>query len=163
METFVYPQIEWLEAAAKLYDAGFEQKLAKLSGTFAFRIGAEPAWGINEDIYFGLNLDAGKLKELKNCTKENAFKRFDFIFGATPQAWKRVLTKKDKFVGAFMGGRVKLEKGDTVGALAVGPHATTLVEVLTQPVKLVFPDDLSPEELEKFKKAFAEKRKQVGV
>ena len=144
METFVYPQIEWLEAAAKLYDA------------------AEPAWGINEDVYFGLNLDAGKLKELKNCTKDDTFKRFDFIFGATPQAWKRVLTKKDKFVGDFMGGRVKLEKGDTVGALAIGPHAGTLVDVLTQ-VKLLFPDDLSPEELGKFKKEFAEKRKKLGV
>jgi hypothetical protein len=82
---------------------------------------------------------------------------------ATPQAWKRVLTNKDKFVGAFMGGRVKLEKGDTVGALAIGPFAGTLVDVLTKPVKLVFPDELNPEELEKAKKALAATRKARGV
>ena len=74
----------------------------------------------------------------------------------------RILTKKDKFVGAFMGGRVKLKKGNTVGALALGPHAGNLVDVLTQ-VDLKFPDDLSPEELEAFKKDLAAKRSERGI
>lgn len=72
------------------------------------------------------------------------------------------MTKKEKFVGAFLGGSVKLEKGDTVGALAVGPHANTLVDVLTQ-VDLKFPDDLNPEELASFKSDLARKRSERGI
>ena len=163
METYIYPQMEWIDDCAKQYNEGFEKKLSKLSGSFSFRVIAEPAWGIDEDVYFTLKLDAGKLKELKNCTKDYAFENSDFLMAATPQAWKRILTNKDKFVGAFMAGRVKLEKGDTVGALAIGPHAGTLVDALTKPVQLKFPDDLSPEELDISKKKLAETRKQRGV
>jgi hypothetical protein len=61
-----------------------------------------------------------------------------------------------------MGGRIKLEKGDTVGALALGPHANTLVDVITQ-VDLKFGDDLSPDELEKFKASFEDYRAKAGV
>ncbi|MGZ3613159.1 MAG: hypothetical protein ACXU9X_04635 [Thermodesulfobacteriota bacterium] len=82
--------------------------------------------------------------------------------GAALPVWKKILTKKDKFVGAFMGGRVKLEKGDTVGALALGPHANNLVDVLTQ-VDLKFTDELSPAELAEFKSKFEAARAKLGV
>jgi hypothetical protein len=162
MATYIYPQPEWIDESAKLYDEGFEKKLATLSGNFAFLIAAEPAWGIDEDLFMVMSLEGGKLKELKHCSKGYAFENADFILSATPPAWKRILTKKDKFVGAFMGGRVKLEKGDTVGALALGPHANTLVEAITQ-VELKFPDDLSPKELEAFKKQLAASRADRGI
>ena len=162
MTTYVYPQPEWPDASVELYDEGFEKKLASLSGNFGFQIGAEPEWGIEDEIYLSMVLDAGKLIEFKSCSKDYVYDKADYIMGATPQAWKRILTKKDKFVGAFMGGRVKLEKGDTVGALALGPHANTLVDVITQ-VELKFPDDLAPEELETFKADFAKSRSERGV
>jgi len=162
MTTYVYPQPEWPDASAELYNEGFEKKLAALSGKFGFQIGAEPDWGIEEEVYLSMILDAGKLVEFKSCSKDYAYDTSDYIMGATPQAWKRILTKKDKFVGAFMGGRVKLEKGDTVGALALGPHANTLVDVISQ-VELKFPDDLSPEELGTFKADFAKSRSERGI
>ena len=162
MTTYVYPQPEWPDASAELYNEGFEKKLAALSGKFGFQIGAEPDWGIEKEVYLSMILDAGKLVEFKSCSKDYAHDTSDYIMGATPQAWKRILTKKDKFVGAFMGGRVKLEKGDTVGALALGPHANTLVDVITQ-VELKFPDDLSPEELETFKADFTKSRSERSI
>ncbi|MEN8246804.1 MAG: SCP2 sterol-binding domain-containing protein [Thermodesulfobacteriota bacterium] len=162
MTTYVYPQPEWVDDSVAKYDEGFEKKLASLSGKFAFQIDAEPDWGIEGDLFISMALEAGKLKEFKHCSKDYAFDTADFVLSATPPAWKRILTKKDKFVGAFMGGRVKLEKGDTVGALALGPHANTLVDVLTQ-VDLKFPDDLSPEELETFKGELAQKRSDRGI
>ena len=162
MTTYVYPQPEWVDDSVALYDEGFEKKLASLSGKFAYQISAEPDWGIETDTYISMVLEAGKLIEFKSCSRDYAFETADFVLSATPPAWKRILTKKDKFVGAFMGGRVKLEKGDTVGALALGPHANTLVDVLTQ-VELTFPDDLNPEELEAFKTEFAQKRTERGI
>ena len=162
MTTYVYPQPEWTEESAAIYSEVFEKKLAILSGNFAYRINAEPDWGIEKDLFFTMFLEAGKLRELKHCTKEHAFDKADFLLSAAPSTWKKILTKKDKFVGAFLGGRIKLEKGDTVGAMAVGPHANTLVDVLTQ-VDLKFPDELSPEELASFKSELAQTRSERGI
>lgn len=162
MTSYIYPQPEWVDDSVAMYDEGFEKKLASLSGKFAYQITAEPDWGIEDDLFISMALEAGKLIEFKHCSKEYAFDNADFVLAATPPAWKKILTKKDKFVGAFMGGRVKLAKGDTVGALALGPHANTLVDVLTQ-VDLKFPDDLSPDELESFKAELAQKRSERGI
>ncbi len=162
MTTYIYPQPEWVDDSIALYDEKFEKKLEKLSGAFAFEIGTHEEWGIMSDLYILLVIDAGKLKEFKHISKEGAFDKAEFIMGATPPAWKRVLTKKDKFVGAFMGGRIQLKKGDTVGALALGPFSGILIDVLTQ-VDLKFPDDISPEELETAKKDLAEKRAALGI
>ncbi|MBI4767053.1 MAG: SCP2 sterol-binding domain-containing protein [Deltaproteobacteria bacterium] len=162
MASYTYPHPQWVDESVKLYGEDFEKKLAKLSGNFAYKISSEPAWGINEDLYIIMSLENGKLKAFKHCPKDYAFQNADFILEATPQAWKRILTKKDKFVGAFMGGRVKLVKGDTVGALALGPHAGTLVDVLTQ-VELKFPDDLPAKELDAFKKDLASVRQERGI
>ena len=162
MTTYVYPQPEWTEESAAIYSEVFEKKLAILSGNFAYRINAEPDWGIEKDLFFTMFLEAGKLRELKHCTKEHAFDKADFLLSAAPSTWKKILTKKDKFVGAFLGGRIKLEKGDTVGAMAVGPHANTLVDVLTQ-VDLKFPDELSSEELASFKSELAQTRSERGI
>jgi len=162
MTTYICPQPEWTEKSAALYNEAFEKKLAILSGNFAYRINAEPDWGIEEDIYFTMFLEAGKLRELKHCTKEHAFDKADFLLSAAPSTWKKILTKKDKFVGAFLGGRIKLEKGDTVGSMAAAPHASTLVDALTQ-VDLKFPDELTPEELAAFRKDLAQKRSELGI
>ena len=162
MTSYIYPDPVWVDDSVPFYNEDFENKLRKLSGVFGYEILAEPEWGIDSDLYILMEIDAGKLIEFKHVSKEVAYDKSKFVLGATPQAWKRILTKNDKFVGAFMGGSVKLKKGNTVGALALGPHAGNLVDVLTQ-VDLKFPDDLSPEELEAFKKDLAAKRSERGI
>ena len=161
MTTCIYPMPEWLDESAKLYDTTFENKLSKLSGHYAYRIEAEPSWGIEKDLMQCCILDAGKLIALKFYTEEEA-QGADFIMAASAKAWKNILTKADTFVGAFMARRIKLEKGNAVKALALGPYASTVVDFLTQ-VELRFPDDLSPEEFEAFKGSFAEYRAKAGV
>jgi len=160
----IYPNPEWLEEAYKAFQADpkWENKLKKLSGHFAYRIQADEAFGLDKDLYMCMVLDAGKLTKLEHVTEEDAKNEADFLLGATPQVWKRILQKLDKFVGAFMGRRIKLEKGSTVGALALGPHAGTLVDVLTL-VELQFPDDLSPDELAEFKSKLDDFRASKGL
>ena len=162
MAEVLYPTPEWLEESLKAFGPEFENKLKSLSGHFGYHIMADPKFGIEKDLYMSMVLEAGKLTRLEHYSEEDAKKEADFIMGATPPVWKRILQKLDKFVGAFMGGRIKLEKGDTVGALALGPHANTLVDCLTQ-ITLKFPDDLSPDEFESYKSAFAEYRAKKGV
>lgn len=162
MTTCYYPMPNWLEESFKLYNQDFEKKLEKLSGSFGYRIIADPAWGIDKDVFMIMVLDAGKMKNLAVCSEQYCKENAAYIMGAALPVWKKILTKKDKFVGAFMGGRVKLEKGDTVGALALGPHANNLVDVLTQ-VDLKFTDELSPAELAEFKSKFEAARAKLGV
>ncbi len=162
MATCIYPSAEWLEESVKRYGPEFEDKLKKLSGHYAYRIKANPSWGIEKDLMMCAVIDAGKLVRLEHCTEEDARKGADFIMAAEANTWKRILRKLDKFVGAFMGQRIKLEKGNTVKALGLAPYANTMVDSLTQ-VELRFPDELSPEELEDFKTQFAQYRADKDV
>jgi len=162
MTAYIYPSAEWLEESTKRYGSEFENKLKSLSGYYVYRIRANQEWGIEKDIMMCAVLDAGKLVKLEHCTEEEAKNNADFIMAAEANTWKRILRKLDKFIGAFMGQRIKLEQGNTVKALGLAPHANTLVESLTQ-VELKFPDELSPDELAEFKTKFAEYRADKGL
>ncbi|MBW1734612.1 MAG: hypothetical protein JRJ71_09525 [Deltaproteobacteria bacterium] len=122
MTRCIYPMPEWLEESKKLYDSSFEKKLQKISGHYAYRIKAEPSWGIDKDLFQCSIMDAGKLIEMRFYTEEEAVKEADFIMAASAPVWKNILTKTDKFVAAFMARRIKLDKGNPVKALARQPH-----------------------------------------
>ena len=70
----------------------------------------------------------------------------DFILSATPQEWKKLLRKENKFVTDFMLGRIKLEHGSKVAVLSLAPHSHTVIDALTQ-VEIQFPDEMSEQEL----------------
>jgi putative sterol carrier protein len=102
--------------------------------------------------------EQGDLARLEFFDKDQAFGQADYVLGATPQEWKRLLRKKGKFVTDFMLGKVSLEHGSKVGVLSVAPHANTIVDALTQ-VELQFPDEMSAQELDTYRtkvKAFRE-------
>ena len=162
MAEYIYPSPEWLAESAKRYGADFENKLKKLSGHYVYRIKAEPAWGLDKDLMMCAVIENGKLLRLEHCSEEEAKRDADFILAAEVRTWKRILRKLDKFVGAFMAQRIKLEKGNTVKVLGLAPHANTLVESLTQ-VDLKFPDELDPQALESFKASLADFRAAKGV
>ena len=70
----------------------------------------------------------------------------EFILSASPQVWKKVLRKEDKFLTDFMLGKITLQQGSKVGVLAIAPHSNTFVDALTQ-IPLQFPDEMTPAEL----------------
>ena len=123
---------------------------------------AEPAWGIDQDIIFGMFVDKGELTKIAFFSEEDALKEAEYVIAATPQEWKKILRKEKKFVTDFMLGKIKLEHGSKVGVLAVAPHANTVVDLLTQ-VELQFPDEMSAEELEAYRANFEKFRANLGV
>jgi hypothetical protein len=155
---------EWLQASAEAYrsNPGFQQALAKLTVRICFLVRADPAWGIDKDILFGAFLRQGEMEKLDFFSAEDARDQAEFILGATPQEWKKILRKENKFVTDFMLGRVTLEQGSKVGVLAIAPHAGTFVEALTQ-AELQFPDEMSPEELAAYRSHVAAFRLASGV
>ena len=86
----------------------------------------------------------------------------EFLLAATPQTWKSVLTKNSKFITDFMLGNIKLEKGSKVGVLSVAPHANNILDAVT-PMQLVFPDELSPQDLEQYRTNMEGFRKELNV
>jgi hypothetical protein len=164
MATYQYCTPQWLEESAKVYRSKpeFQERLKKVSAKVCYRVKAEPAWGIDKDILFGTFVDAGRLTKLAFFSEEDAKKEADFILTAAPKEWKKILRKESKFVTDFMIGRIKLEMGSMVGIMGLAAHANSLVESLTQ-VELQFPDEMSDDELFKYRSYLEEFRAKLGV
>ncbi len=162
--TIRYCSPEWLAESQKLYRATdhFEQALKKVTTRIFYRITAEPSWGIAKDIYFGAEVDAGKLLELSFFSEAEAKNRAEFILSATPQVWKGILRKDKKFISEFMLGKVKLDAGSKPALLKITPYANHFVDALTQ-FPLQFPDEMDAEELDTFRSDLSEFRERAGV
>ena len=164
MKKYYYCTPEWLEDSGKIYreNPEFEEKLKKVSWKMCYRVKAEPAWGIDEDIIFGTFFDQGKLTRIGFFTEEEALKESDFLLAAAPQNWKSILTKKSKFTADFMAGKVVLEHGDKVKVVMIAPYANMIVDALT-PFEIQYPDEMSEEELESYRSNLKKFRTELGV
>ena len=163
MTAYHYCTPEWLAESARIYKSSpkMKDKLKKLSANMAYRIKAEPSWGIDKDVLFSVYIDEGELNKLELVSEEVA-NEAEYIMAATPQTWKKILKKQRKFITDFMLGNIKLEKGSKIGVLGVAPHANNIVEAIT-PVELIFPDELSSEDLEQYRANMEAFRKELGV
>ena len=153
MTTHWYCTPEWFKESKEIYNSNpqAKEKLKKLSAKMAYRVKSEPAWGIDKDIYFCAYFESGDLNKLELVSKETAYDA-QYLMGATPMIWKNILTKKSKFITDFMLGKIKLENGSKVGVLTVAPHANDIIDALVPAsMNLVFPDELSPQELEQYR------------
>ena len=113
MTTYQYCTPEWLEESAKAYrsDAAAQENLKKLSADMAYRVKADPEFGIDRDILFCAFFDKGTLNRLELISEEAANAEAEYVMAATPSTWKKILTKERKFLTDFMLGNIKLEKG----------------------------------------------------
>ena len=167
MTVYQYCTPEWLEESARRYAANpaFETEFATITPKvtkYVFRVKAEPAWGIEKDLLFGAVVEHGKLLDLKFYNETDAKKDVSFILSATPQEWKRLLRREAKFITVVMLKKVVVEHGDFAGLLKIAPHGDTFVTALTQ-VELQFPDEMSPDELIKYKDHLKTFRKKLNV
>ncbi|MEO0248339.1 MAG: hypothetical protein ABIN58_02125 [candidate division WOR-3 bacterium] len=155
---------EWLEESGRIYRSNpeMEEKLKKISAKVCFRVKAEPAWGIEKDIIFGTFIENGRLTKIGFFSEEEAKREAEYLMAATPQEWKKVLRKENKFLADFMLGRIKLEKGSKVTILSLAPYAPLLIDALTQ-VQLQFPDEMSGEELTKYRTHIEQFRRSMSV
>ena len=167
MTVYQYCTPEWLEESAKRYavDPRFEREFAGISQKplkLAFRVKAEPAWGIEPDLLFGVVVEHGKLLELCFYDEAEAGKDADFILSATPQEWKKLLRKQTKFIGVVMLKKIIVEHGDFPMLLKLAPHGDAFVDALTL-TPLQFPDEMTPEELAAYKSHLKDFRARLGV
>ena len=129
---------------------------------YFFLIRAEPDWGIEQDIIFGAITEKGNLIDLRFFSSQEAREKGDFIMGATPQEWKKILRKESKFLTDFMLGKISLDLGSKVGVLGLAPYANTFIEALTQ-VELQFPDEMEASALAEFRSYVSNFRDRLAV
>lgn len=164
MTVYRYPTPEWLEESGKIYHATprFKQALEKITTKIFFLVRAEPDWGIEQDIIFGAITEKGNLIDLRFFSSQEAREKGDFIMGATPQEWKKILRKESKFLTDFMLGKISLDLGSKVGVLGLAPYANTFIEALTQ-VELQFPDEMEAGALAEFRSYVSNFRDRLAV
>ena len=83
MTTHYYCTPNWLQESKEIYNSNpqAKEKLKKVSAKMAYRVKAEPSWGINKDVYFCAYFESGELNKLELVTKEAAF---DILGAKTP-------------------------------------------------------------------------------
>jgi hypothetical protein len=164
MAVYQYCTPKWLEELEKAYgtDPTYEEKFKKLTLVLCFRVLAEPSWGIDKDIIFGAGMDEGRLTSLRFFSEEEAARDATFILAATPQNWKRLLRKEAKFVTEFMLGKIKLDQGSKITILKLAPLSDKLMDFMTVH-EIRFPDEMPPDELEKYRSRMVQFRLELGV
>ena len=161
----IYCTPEWFEESARIYRATpyFQEALKKVTTRICYRITAEPKWGIDPDFIFGAIVTEGVLNDLRFFSEAEAKERADYILAATPQEWKLILRKEHKSITDFTLGKIKLERGSKTGVFTlVAPYANTFIDALTQ-VKLIFQDELSPQQLDEYRQYASQFRSRLGV
>jgi hypothetical protein len=164
MTTVQYCTPEWLEVCAKNFQesAKLQKAFEKMALKVCFLIRSEPEWGIETDILFAAYINHGVLERISFISIRDAENEADYILGATPQQWKKLLTKESKFVGDILLGKVTVDKGSKPGVLGLAPYAANFVEALT-PVEIQYPDQMTQEELERYRAYITEFRDELKV
>ena len=152
MTVYNYCSPEWLEESFNRYSQNDElkQKLKKLSAKMCFKDTADPASGLDEDIIFAAFIDEGNLTRLSFISEGEAKNESDYILMADPLEWSQILRNQFKFIARFMMQKIKLDHGEKVDVLKLGPYANDLVAVLNQ-TDVRYPDEMSAEEIEAFR------------
>jgi putative sterol carrier protein len=164
MTTYQYCTPEWLAESAKRYqeDPNFHKTFQKLTLKVAFRILADPALGIDQDIVFAAYINQGDLEKLAFISKAVAESEADYILATSPGQWSKILRKESMFAGDVMMGRIAIDKGSKPGVIKIAPYSTAFVNALTQ-IDVQYPDEMSPEELEIFRDTINQFRTALGV
>jgi hypothetical protein len=143
-------------------DAAFPGSDERLSARVFFRVTAEPEWGIEKDMIFGGIITKGTLDDLRFFNEDEVKEKAEVILAASPQEWKLLLRKEHKFITDVMLTKIKLEKGSIANVWAVTPYADAFIDAITQ-VNLQFQDELSPQQLDEYRKYASEFRARLGV
>lgn len=164
MTTHQFCTPEWLEESARIYRASpdAKDKLKKLTAKICYRVKSDPDWGISEDIIFGAFFDKGDLRTLNFFSEDEAFQEAEYLMAATPRTWKKILRKKRDFVTDLMLGKIKLELGIKVKILEMALHVGDIIDFLAQ-VDLQFPDEMSEDELTKYRSKIDTFRRAKGA
>jgi len=153
---------EWTQILAEIIDGDAEYRTAAKTweGAIALVVQAKPELGVDEDISVVLDLWHGDCRSGKILPKEEAAKA-PYVMTGSLDTWKAVATGKTDAIKATMLGKIKL-KGNMANVVRHVKAAKRLADC-TGLFESVWPDELSKDEVEKFRADLKQFREQFGV
>jgi len=153
---------EWAQIFGEIIDGDAEYTAAAKTweGALTLVIQAKPEAGLDEDISVVLDLWHGDCRSVKILPREEAAKA-PYVMTGSLDIWKAVAQGKTDAIKATMMGKIKL-KGDMANVVRHVKASKRLAEC-TGLFEAVWPDELSKDEVEKFRAEIKQFREQFGV
>lgn len=141
-------------------DAQYRQAAKTWEGAVTLVVKAKPEVGIDEDVSVVIDLWHGDCRSVKILPKEEAAKA-PYVMTGGIDTWKAVATGKTDAIKATMLGKIKL-KGNMANVVRHVKASKRLAEC-SGLFEAVWPDELSRDEIEKFRADLKQFREQFGV
>jgi putative sterol carrier protein len=148
---------EWIENAKKAYEANPDMKeVAKaMTLNMCMKMMAKPEAGLDEDLNIVMDIKGGAIS-IKFASDEEA-KKASYVISMDYEIGKGMMVGKVDMMQAFMGGKVKMLQGNMMD---MAKYAGTMPKMMggmgAMMADTQWPDELSPDEREKFKKDLQE-------
>lgn len=160
-----YATPKWLEELRQQFeDTGVQERLKHMNYIFCYGIASDPDLGIEPpDLYFLHQLERGITKDMRFVSKEEGHDICTWCLIAPIEVWKSIITGDKKFITSVVQVKAKVEVGDRASLIGkVAAWADYYVEPYgkTNPK---FPDEMSPSEMEEYKKELSDFRAELGV
>jgi putative sterol carrier protein len=149
-EPYILGTPAWIATYEKLIQSDAEyKKLAQgWEGSVVIHITAEPAVGLDDDMYLLIDLWHGDCRSVR-LVPTQVGENGDFVLTAMYDRWKQVMTRELDVVKGLMQGKIKL-KGHLPTIVRYNKAATRLVDLVAT-IQTIFLDEMTPEEVEAFK------------
>ena len=153
---------EWWKKFQETVDSDAEYRAAAKTweGAITLVIKAKPEVGIDEDVYGLMDLWHGECRSMRIVPKEEAEKA-PYVMTGSYDTWKDVAKGKTDAIKATMLGKIKL-KGNMANIVRHVKAAKRLAEC-SGLFEAVWPDELSKDEIKKFRAEIKQLREQFGV
>lgn len=140
----------WILAYEELIrnDEAYRGLARDWEGTVVIHILADPAVGLDSDMYLLIDLWHGDCRSVR-LVPASAGEAGDYVLTAAYDRWKQVMQGRLDTTKALMQGKIKL-KGELTTIVRYSQAATRLAELVGM-VDTIFLDEMTPEEIEAFK------------
>jgi putative sterol carrier protein len=148
---------EWIENVKKAYEANPDMKeVAKaMTMNLCIKMGKKTEAGLDEDLNIVMDIKEGAIS-MKFASEEEVEKA-SYVISMSYDAGKEMMTGKQDRMKAFMGGMVKIVKGNMMDMMKyVGQMPKMMSGMSAMMADTQWPDELSPADQEKFKKDLKE-------
>jgi len=156
------PTPEWGQVFGEIVDGDAEYRAAAKGweGAVTLVLQAKPEVGLDEDVSVVLDLWHGDCRSVKILPKEEAAKA-PYVMTGSIDTWKAVAKGKTDAIKATMLGKIKL-KGNMANVVRHVKASKRLADC-TGLFESVWPDELSKDEIKKFRADLKQFREQFGV
>jgi putative sterol carrier protein len=161
-QPFIAFSPEWIALYEKAVqtDDIYKEAAKDWEGSVVVHVQAAPEMGIDEDLYLFMDLWHGDCRSMRLVPKD-AGEAGDFVITGSMDRWLQVARKQLDTIKGMMQGKLKL-KGDLPTIVRAVKAAARLVDIIAD-LNTIYPDELTPEQVEDLKSWIVPLREKFGV